>query len=394
MQPDPLETSVSVYLDWMALQNYSPLSIRERRRILGYFTKWCRLSGISDPLQITRANIEGWQIHLHHHRKKDGHPLSIGVQHNRLVQLQAFFRWLHRKGHLRSNPASDIELPTLPARLPLGVLSASEIEAILRLPDVAKPGGLRDRALLELLWSTGIRRREAADLSMVAVDWDRGVLKVSLGKGGRDRVVPVGLRALHWLKRYRDEGRPEFDPGACSKFFVNSAGQGFSSNGLGNLVRAYLVAAGHGAAGSCHVFRHAMATAMLDHGADIRFVQEMLGHQRLETTRIYTHVSIEKLKAVHRTTHPSEIGWIGQAVASSFQSTVSPGVVITLRRSLDLDQPSFARVLNVPTKALTNLEAGRTSPKGAVLRLFQILSRDPALARTLRDSVQGKTALG
>ena len=103
MQPDPLETSVSLYLDWMALQNYSPLSIRERRRILGYFTKWCRLSGISDPLQITRANIEGWHVHLHRHRKKDGDPLSIGVRHNRLVQLQAFFRWLHRKGHLPSN---------------------------------------------------------------------------------------------------------------------------------------------------------------------------------------------------------------------------------------------------------------------------------------------------
>ena len=229
---------------------------------------------------------------------------------------------------------------------------------------------------------------------MAAIDWDRAVLKVSLGKGGRDRVVPVGLRALHWLKRYRDESRPQFDPGLCSKFFVNSGGAGFSSNGLGNLVRGYLVAAGHGAAGSCHVFRHAMATAMLDHGADIRFVQEMLGHQRLETTRIYTHVSIEKLKAVHRTTHPSEIGWIGPAVAGSFQSTVSPGDVVAMRRSLDLDQPSFARVLNMPRMSLANLEEGRTSLKGAVLRLFQILSRDPALARTLRDSVQGMTALG
>jgi DNA-binding transcriptional regulator YiaG len=226
-----------------------------------------------------------------------------------------------------------------------------------------------------------------------AVDWDRGVLKVTLGKGGRDRVVPVSLRAMHWLKRYRDQGRPQFDPGACAKLFVNSAGLGFSSNGLGNLVRDYLVAAGHRAAGSCHVFRHAMATAMLDHGADIRFVQEMLGHQRLETTRIYTHVSIEKLKAVHRTTHPSEIGWMGQAVAGSFQRTVSPGDVVALRRSLDLDQPSFARVLNMPTKSLTNLEAGRTSLSGAVLRLLQILSSDPNIARKIRDSVPEKAFL-
>lgn len=137
-----------------------------------------------------------------------------------------------------------------------------------------------------------------------------------------------------------------------------------------------------------------MATAMLDQGADIRFVQEMLGHQRLETTRIYTHVSIEKLKAVHRLTHPSEIGWMGQTVAGSFQSTVAPGDVVALRSRLDLDQPSFARVLNMPTKALTNLEAGRTSTTGAVLRLLQILLSDQNLARKIRDSVLERTSLG
>lgn len=384
-----LEDASTAYLDWMALQNYSPLSVRERRRILGYFTTWCGASGITGLARIDRVLVEGWQTHLHRYRKKHGQPLCIAVQHNRLVQLQAFFRWLFRKGHIPSNPAADLELPKRLARLPLQVLSPTEIESVLKVPDVASPVGLRDRALMELLWSTGIRRREAANLSLASVDWERGVVKVYLGKGGRDRVVPVGQRALDWLRRYLDAAHASMNPGSCHRLFVTSSGRPFSTNGLGNLVHDHLVKAGHPTAGGCHAFRHAMATAMLDHGADIRFVQEMLGHQRLETTLIYTHVSIGKLKSVHRSTHPAERSWAEQSARTkTFATEITAKDIAAVRRQLDMDRAAFARLLGVSTASLARLESGRSTVRGSVLRLLQLLHREPALAKALHDSLQ------
>ncbi len=264
-----------------------------------------------------------------------------------------------------------------------------EIDSGLAVPDVRSPVGLRDRALMELLWSTGIRRREAAELSLASVDWERGVVKVCLGKGGRDRVVPVGQRALDWLRRYLDTARPSMNPGSCLRLFVTSAGRPFSTNGLGNLVHDHLVKAGHPTAGGCHAFRHAMATAMLDHGADIRFVQEMLGHQRLETTLIYTHVSIGKLKAVHRSTHPAERSWAEQSARTRpFPTEVTAEDVVALRRQLDLDRAALARLLGVSPASLANLESGRSSARGPLLRLLQLLHRDRALAKTLHTILQ------
>ncbi len=206
--------------------------------------------------------------------------------------------------------------------------------------------------------------------------------------GKRDRVVPVGERALEWLRRYLDAARPLMNPGSCTRLFLTSSGRPFSTNGLGNLVHDHLVKAGHPTAGGCHAFRHAMATAMLDHGADIRFVQEMLGHQRLETTLIYTHVSIGKLKAVHRSTHPAERSWAEQSSRTNpFQKEFTADDVVALRRQLDLDRAAFARLLGVSPASLANLESGRSTVRGPVLRLLQLLHREPALAKTLHASL-------
>jgi len=132
--------------------------IRGRKKILGYFASWCRTADVTDSVALQRDTVAAWQQQLHRHRKRDGRALTVGVQHNRLIQLQAFFGWLTKNGHIDFNPASDLELPKLPARLPMTILSPQEIESVLSEPDLQTTTGLRDRALLELLWSTGIRR--------------------------------------------------------------------------------------------------------------------------------------------------------------------------------------------------------------------------------------------
>lgn len=167
--------------------------------------------------------------------------------------------------------------------------------------------GLRDRALLETLYSTGIRRSELIHLKLYDIDLRNGSLMVRSGKGQKDRYVPLGSRAIHWLRRYLDELRSaiviEPDDGTV---FLHEFGEPFSKNRLSDLVKKTLRAAGIDRPGAAHLFRHAMATHMLTNGADIRFIQAILGHAQLTTTEIYTHVSIAKLKEVHALTHPAE----------------------------------------------------------------------------------------
>ena len=167
--------------------------------------------------------------------------------------------------------------------------------------------GIRDRAILETLYSTGIRRSELANLKLYDLDLKNGTLRVREGKGKKDRFVPLGARAITALKNYIEDVRAELVLGADDgTVFVHEFGEPFEKGRLSDLVKRYLLAAGIDKPGSCHLFRHAMATQMLENGADIRFIQAILGHAQLTTTEIYTHVSIAKLKEIHALTHPAE----------------------------------------------------------------------------------------
>jgi integrase/recombinase XerD len=199
-------------------------------------------------------------------------------------------------------------LPRLEKRLPKHVLSRSEIETILTQPDVTEPMGIRDRALLEVLYSTGMRRSELAHLQLYDLDNERGTIMVRQGKGKKDRMIPIGNRAILWIEKYTEIVRPQLvglsDDGTL---FLTNLSESFSPNRLTQLVRGYVQKAELGKSGSCHLFRHACATLMLENGADVRFIQAMLGHANLQTTELYTHVSIRKLKAVHELTHPAKL---------------------------------------------------------------------------------------
>ena len=196
-------------------------------------------------------------------------------------------------------------MPRPDRRLPEATLSAAEMTSILSRPDVKRPLGLRDRAVLEVFYSCGLRRSELIDLRMRDIDFDRGTVFVRYGKGGKDRYVPIGERALFWLRLYVELARPGFDPdGHTDVLFLSSVGTPLCPDWLSRKVRRYLASAGVHKKGSCHLLRHSVATLMLEGGADIRYVAEMLGHARLETTQRYTRVSIDSLRAVHAATHP------------------------------------------------------------------------------------------
>jgi len=299
---------VAAYLEALRVLNYSERTIESREHHLREFVKWCAERSLSRPSEITKPILERYQRWLYHYRKKDGQPLSFRSQHGCLVPVRAFFKWLCRQNHLLANPAADLDLPRAEKRLPKHVLTASEAERVLALPDVGSPLGLRDRAILEALYSTGMRRMELLGLKLYDLDAERGTVFIRQGKGKKDRMIPMGARAFAWVQRYLEEARPSLaltpDDGLV---FLTNVGLAFEPNRLTQLVRDYVDAAEIGKTGSCHLFRHTCATLMLEGGADIRFIQQLLGHEKLETTQIYAQVSIRMLQEVHARTHPARL---------------------------------------------------------------------------------------
>ena len=269
------------------------------------FLSWCRKRGIATPARVTRTFLEAYQRYLFQYRKKDGQALAVASQHSRVAPLKVWFKWLTHRRYIPRDPAAELELPRVGYKLP-NVMNKEEVERVLSQPKIEVPLGIRDRAMLELLYSSGLRRMELLHLKLYDVDQKHGLVTVREGKGKRDRVVPIGERALAWLDMYLNTLRPEIvrqpDNGIV---FLTSNGVPFTPNHLSWLARQYVKSAEIGKGGACHIFRHTMATLMLEGGADIRYIQAMLGHVRLDTTQIYTHVSIRTLKLVHTTTHPA-----------------------------------------------------------------------------------------
>src|SRR5262245_2147329 len=173
------------------------------------FIRWCVERSLDRPQDITRPILERYRRYLYHYRKENGEPLSFATQQQRLLPIRAFFKWLAKENYILSNPASELELPRVHRRLPAHVLTNEEIEEVMALTLRYEEKGLRDRAILETLYSTGIRRGELVNLKLYDVDVKNGSLFVRLGKGQKDRYVPLGARALHWIRRYIEEVRPE-----------------------------------------------------------------------------------------------------------------------------------------------------------------------------------------
>lgn len=304
----PLTHYVNAHFEWMRVGGYSEDTIRARKVALRRFVVWCEERALRDPKDITKPILERYQRHLFYYRKPDGRPISLGAQLQYLAPIKLFFKWLMRENHILYNPASEMQLPRQPKHLPRNILSIQEVEAILAEADASTPQTLRDRALLETLYSTGLRRMELPGLRIYDVDLTRRLVNVREGKGGRDRVIPIGKRAAAWVDKYLLEARPQLMVAEHEYLFVNDYGEPASPVFVAAKVKRYMLFAHiEKKTGSCHLLRHAMATHMLDNGADIRFIQAMLGHADISTTQIYTHVAIDKLREIHDATHPAKL---------------------------------------------------------------------------------------
>lgn len=301
--------TVDAYLAGLTRRGFAPATVASRAGHLAHLCKWLVLRGLTSFDSLDLGHLDEYQAWIYSARRADGAPYAWPTRSQRISALRMLLAWALRTKRILSNPASALELPRLPRRLPRAVLNEREAERVLALPLTTKPTGLKDRAVLEVLYSTGIRRSELTQLDLPDVDAERGLLFVREGKGGKDRVVPLGARALSWVSRYvrtvRDRFPAEAGGGAL---FLNARGRRITPKRLTDRLRSYLVASGIPKPGSCHIWRHTMATLMHDGGADIRDLQEILGHADLSTTEIYTHVSIRRLQRVHAATHPAERG--------------------------------------------------------------------------------------
>lgn len=294
------------YLESLLARNYSANTVEGRRYALKIFLGWAAERDVTRAAQVTRPMLEAYQRHRWKATRPDGRPMSWSTHHGQLGTLKDFFRWLTRQDVILHNPASELELPRPEYRLPAEALPRAEIERLLAVPAVADPLGVRDRAMLELFYSSGLRRTELCRAGLTEVNLERRTLTVRHGKGKKDRVVPLGERACHWLERYLVEVRPRLSLDQREPaFFLTGYGTAFNPDVVSRQVSAWMKAAGLPKKGSCHLLRHTCALHMLEGGADIRYIQQLLGHASLETTAIYTEISIKQLQEVHARCHPT-----------------------------------------------------------------------------------------
>jgi integrase/recombinase XerD len=309
IEKNPFFPFLMDYLEAQKLNGVSPDTLRRRLFAMRRFIVWCQEGNLTHPRDITRQILDRYKAYLYYYRKQDGSALKQSSQNVMLTPIKSFFRWMARENHLLYSPASEWEIPKKRHLLPTTIMPYETVESVLALPDVTTPQGIRDRAILEVFYSTGIRRFELCVLEMAKVDTKNLSVNIREGKGLRSRIIPIGERAAKWVEKYKQKVRPLLlSPLAGDTLFLTDFGEPFGRAYMGALIRRYLNEEEVEARGACHLFRHAMATHMHDNGADIRNIQVMLGHVDLSSTQIYTRVSIAKLRQVHSATHPVERG--------------------------------------------------------------------------------------
>ncbi|HEY0665893.1 MAG TPA: site-specific tyrosine recombinase XerD [Gallionella sp.] len=268
------------------------------RRDLKKFASWLEKQRNAPITQTTHGDIQGYLAQLVVAQKAK--PSSTG---RNISSLKRLFRYLLRQGRIATDPTLQIDTPRLPRNLPKS-LTESDVEQLLAAPDVQTPLGLRDRTMFEVLYATGLRVSELVTLRVAQVSMDMGVVRV-MGKGSKERLVPLGEEALDWLRRYLDDGRGVLLGRLVSDaLFVTARGEGMTRQMFWYLIKKHARACGLSKPLSPHTLRHAFATHLLNHGADLRVVQMLLGHADISTTQIYTHVARERLKQLHQQHHP------------------------------------------------------------------------------------------
>ena len=272
-------------------------TIDSYRSDLRLFGQWLATSRSKPLVAADHGDIQAYLGHRFSRKTRASSAARL------LSSLKRFYRFLVRSSEIAADPTLKIEAPKLPRGLPKTITEA-DVEALLHAPDVEKPVGLRDRAMLEVLYASGLRVSELVTLTAAQVSHDMGVVRV-MGKGSKERLVPLGEEALAWLSRYQREARPALlGKRASDALFVTARAAAMTRQAFWYLIKRYALLATPGKSISPHTLRHAFATHLLNHGADLRVVQLLLGHSDISTTQIYTHVARERLKQLHSKHHP------------------------------------------------------------------------------------------
>jgi integrase/recombinase XerD len=291
------EALIDRFADALWLQDgLAPLTLSAYRRDLLLFSRWLAEGRQRTLEAATEADLLGYMVARHAGSRSSS-------ANRRLSVLRRFYHWALREGLTRADPTLKLQAARQPVRVPR-TLSEGDVERLLAAPETDTPLGLRDRSMLELMYASGLRVSELVGLPGVAVSLSDGALRVT-GKGARERIVPFGQEAGTWLERWLREGRPVvLGPRRSDALFVTQRGDGMTRQMFWKIIKRYAVVAGVTAPLSPHVLRHAFATHLLNHGADLRAVQMLLGHADISTTTIYTHVARERLRQVHAKHHP------------------------------------------------------------------------------------------
>ena len=307
------------YFNDLRVKNWSEQTIDRRDHSLGRFVRWLQSRSVESLAEVDADIVNAYQRNLFHSGNlRTREPLAFSTQASYLSAVAHWFKWACINKLLKIDPTASLELPKEEKRLPSSYLSIDEVERLINATDVETELGIRDRAILEVLYSTAMRRSELLHLTHFDIDRPRRLLVIRQGKGHKDRIVPIGIRAMQWLELYLRDVRPWLATGKGSKrpqkqlpeptdrLILSNTGNAMRPEILSSLVRVYLLAAGINKPGSCHILRHTAATLMLENGADLRSLQTLLGHESLNTTQIYTHITLERLRKVHDATHPAK----------------------------------------------------------------------------------------
>jgi integrase/recombinase XerD len=323
---------MTAWRQWLAVGGYSanaqkdfPEKVKLLRRFLegrtGPDGKPIIDGGRIDLAAIDTDTMGDYQAYVYDYvSRRTGQRLKTQTQIHALSYVQSLFRFLRQTKRIVFDPARVIRLPRQPQSIPSDILTPEEVKRMLAQPDLGTPTGFRDRCLLEVLWSTGMRANELVSLAVEDIDFAQSFCTILHGKGGKQRVVPVGQIALNWLREYIDQARPLLaDPHEPTRtgsapLFLSRWGKRLEKSGLFFKLHAYRDRAGIRKHLTSHSFRHTLATEMLNSGADLRHIQEMLGHEKLTTTQRYLHIAKGDLKKVHAHTHPREVHSSGTSV--------------------------------------------------------------------------------
>lgn len=285
----------------------SSRTIETKESNLKIFIDWCSTKQIHCIHEIDKFVIEEYRGFINQYRQPHNNkPLSKGTKRNRLTAVKVFLSKMYFFEVIDVDIASRFELPKVPRPLPMGYLSAEQAERVFAQTLLYGVKGLRDRVVLETYYATGIRRMELANINISDLDRQKRILTIYHGKGDKQRRLPIAERTCLWIDFYLKKVRPTLASAKSgAALFIDDKGLAFREQQLTRMVSKYVKRAGIKVKGACNLFRHGTGTLMHENGADIRHVQEMLGHADISTTQIYTHVAITKLAEVYASTHPA-----------------------------------------------------------------------------------------